>query len=337
MSISNQPKKLNIITIGGISKILANFPKNSNLWALETNSNNLSALPEFVQKIQFGNGDGSGGNPEFAKSLFDPKQVEPLFDCDLLILIAGLGGGTGSGITPEIAKLAKEKGILTKIIAFSPRKIDNTFKSAKATLETFQKLSLPITVIDNQEIFDKLPETANFFDFLKTADFGARDTTKTLESILESQDIDFGDLKRIFGYNGLCFSTTLKGNDFDSVLNDLKKTMNSEQISTAKGFLMSIKVDQNSFSKKQEQILTGIFDESKTAKIDFKGCIVKSNIPTKENDSEKKILFEISIFLTGIGTQDLTDKDYFETNQRKIDQDKADYKSEVNSQNAKRK
>lgn len=330
MSTHTQPKKLNIIAIGGVSKILANFPKNSNLFALETNSNNLSALPDHIQKIQFGNGDGSGGNPEFAKSLFDIKQVEPLFDCDLLILIAGLGGGTGSGITPELAKIAKEKGILTKIIAFSPLSFEGSKAKSAQVLENFKSLNLPITLIDNQQIYEKMPKNSQGQDYQETADFGANEAVNCIKSILESQNIDFNDLKKVFDYGGFCYTNSGFGKSYKEADYNLQSTttINPSQFKTAKGMLLNFKIGTSGMTLDQEEEILKFVklfqnEEQNNVKIN------KEYTKTEE--------FEITILVSGIGTQTKIDENYSQIIQQKAEAEKAKYISQINSQNAKRK
>ncbi|HQG97339.1 MAG TPA: cell division protein FtsZ, partial [Thermotogota bacterium] len=71
-------------------------------------------------KIQLGKeltrGLGAGGNPDVGeKAAYESKDdiLAVLEDTDMLFITAGLGGGTGTGAAPVIAKIAKEMGILT--------------------------------------------------------------------------------------------------------------------------------------------------------------------------------------------------------------------------------
>ena len=322
MSIST--KKINIVAIGGISKILTNFPKNQNLFAIDTNSKNLESLPNFIQTIQFGNGDGSGGNLEFAQSLFDPNLIESIFDCDLLILISGLGGGTGSGITPIIAKIAKEKQILTKLIAFSPLNTEGSKSKSDQVLENFKDLNLPITLIDNQEILDKMSPDAQGRDYQKIADFGANEAVNCIKSILESQNLDFRDLKNTLDYGGFCWSNSGTGKSYEEANHNLQSTttIRPSQFKTAKGMLLNFKIGKSGMTLEQEneiQEFVKLFQNQE-----------QNNVKTNKEytDGEE---FEITILISGIGTQTKIDQNYSQIIQAKAESEQKKYLSEVRS------
>lgn len=317
-------KKINIIAVGGVTKILAKFNKNQNLFAIETNQKTLDALPDHITKFCFG-GDGAGGDTEFAKSLFDPSQIESIFDCDLLIIIAGLGGGTGSGIAPEVAKIAKDKQILSKLILFSPLNREGAKQNSSKSLENFQSLNLPITLIDNQAILENLPNNLTIADFYNIADYGAIETIKTLENVLSSQNIDYKDIQKSF-VDGYTYCNTVKGKDFDTAFDNLQKTtlIDPNTLANSKNFLLSIK--SNNMSIKEFDTIGEFtnFIKSKT----------QANFKFSFDQTDKD--FEISIFITGISDKVDFDPDYSQIQIDKIDQNKKDYISQVRSESAKK-
>jgi len=94
-------------------------------------------------KIQLGKeltrGLGAGGNPEKGeKAAFESKEeiLSILEDTDMLFITAGLGGGTGTGGAPVIAKLAREAGILTIGVVTTPFYFEgkNRWENAKKGL-----------------------------------------------------------------------------------------------------------------------------------------------------------------------------------------------------------
>lgn len=327
-NMSNLTKKINIVGIGGVSKILANFPKNQNLFALDTNSKNLESLPNFIQKIQFGNGDGSGGNLEFAANLFDPNLVESIFDCDLLILIAGLGGGTGSGITPIISKIAKKKLILTKIIAFSPLNFEGSKAKSNQVLENFKNLDLPITLIDNQAILEKMSKETDFSEFWRIANFGANESIKAVKSIIESQNIDYEDLKKVFDYGGFCYTNSGIGTDFDKAFSNLENstTLDENSFKTAKGFLLNFKIGKNGMNLEQLDKIQNF--------IKFVQSSTNANLKTSQETTENEE-FEITVLVSGIGTQTKIDENYSKIIQDKFEFEQKKYLSQIRSESAK--
>lgn len=313
-------KKINIIGIGGASKVLAKFTKNQNLFAIETNQKILDFLPDHITKIVMGNGDGAGGNIELAKQSFDLNKIDQIFDCDLLILIAGLGGGTGSGLTPEIAKIAKEKQILSKIILFSPLESEGREQIASKSLIEIQSLELPITLIDNQKIKDKIPGELKMSEVYNILDFGAIETVKTIENILSSQNIDYKDISKSF-VDGYVYSNSVRGNTFQEAMDNLDKTTSNDiNFANSKHILFSVKGDM---LKSEFDSLIKTLRSNTTANL-------KDSLEITDKD------FEINVIVTGINNKIEIDDNYSQIIQQKQSDYKAGYISEVRSQSGKK-
>jgi len=89
-------------------------------------------------------GLGSGGDPEPARKAaeFDQEKVaRELAGCDVVFLCAGLGGGTGTGATPVVAKLARSMGILTICVVTMPFQFEGRHRAslASASLKQLQQ------------------------------------------------------------------------------------------------------------------------------------------------------------------------------------------------------
>lgn len=121
------------------------------------------------RKIQLGlettQGLGAGARPEIGKLAAEEAQEEiekELEGANMVFITAGMGGGTGSGAAPVVAKLAKSKGILTVGVVTKPFQFEGRkrFETAEAAVEEFTKQVDSIIIIPNQNLFriaDKTP------------------------------------------------------------------------------------------------------------------------------------------------------------------------------------
>jgi len=154
-------KEVKIVGVGGAGiNILNNLNIKSNmateLWAINTDSKSL-VRSKISNKIQLSN-DGKGMGGDSIKGWLVAKQADKLVglvkDTDAVILLSGLGGGTGSGVTPVIAKLAKKFGIKVFAIATMPFKHEGLSRRKKAEI-TLGELSANVDVlkiIENETI-----------------------------------------------------------------------------------------------------------------------------------------------------------------------------------------
>ena len=92
-------------------------------------------LNDSVEALAIGNSFGSGGNPETAVDLFskyESKVVDFIDGADVVILLAGLGRGTGSGLAPEIARITRQSGALTIAAVNMPFEFEGRFRNQSA-------------------------------------------------------------------------------------------------------------------------------------------------------------------------------------------------------------
>lgn len=132
-----------------------------------------------ADKIQLGiettQGLGAGSNPEIGKKSAEESQ-EKIKECiaglHLLFLTAGMGGGTGTGAIPVIARLAKEMGILTVAVVSTPFNFEGRHRMevAKKGIEELQKYVDTMIVVPNQNLFRIAKATTSLADAFKMSD-----------------------------------------------------------------------------------------------------------------------------------------------------------------------
>ena len=129
-------------------------------------------------KIQIGkkltSGLGAGANPEVGEksAIEDLAELEELVDGYKLVFITcGMGGGTGSGATPIIAKCCKEKGILTVAIVTKPFEYEGEPKKeiADKAIEKLRENVDTLIIIPNEKLLDVYSDLT-FDDAFKRAD-----------------------------------------------------------------------------------------------------------------------------------------------------------------------
>ena len=107
-------------------KVLNAWVKNVEFIAVNTDEHVLR-LSKASQKVQIGEkltkGKGAGSKPDIGKSAAEESNDEIaalLKDTDMVFVTAGMGGGTGTGAAPVVAKIAKDMGILTVGVVTKP-------------------------------------------------------------------------------------------------------------------------------------------------------------------------------------------------------------------------
>jgi len=272
---------------------------NTDTKALKEASRHTKVLP-FGQKITGGLGCGMDAKLGQKAARDDENKIAKLFKgIDLSIIVASLGGGTGSGAAPEFAKIGKESGSLVYGIFTLPFKFEGGKKSyiAKNALEKLTPNLNAISLIPNENIFKIIDKKTPLKEAFSTIN---RRLTENLRGLLETIylpgliNIDFADVKTILeGRGKLVYLNSAQAqgpNRVEEALKDLLKSpLNEYDIRGAEKMIFDITASQNIGMKEVEQISRTIADFNRRAKIIF-GV-------TQDNDYKDKI----RIFLLAVG------------------------------------
>ena len=208
--------KIKVIGVGGAGNNAVDRLIDSGLRCAEyivvNTDNQALARSKATRRIQIGvqltKGLGAGADPNVGKEAAEENKAEiqnALKDTDLLFITAGMGGGTGTGAAPVIAKLAREMKILTVAVVTLPfafeakRRMDN----ALAGIEDLRKCVDSIIMIPNDKIREVVPKGTSFEDALKVADEVLRQGIRGIAELIVNPaliNLDFADVR-----------TTLKG------------------------------------------------------------------------------------------------------------------------------
>src|SRR5262249_55292452 len=130
-------------------------------------------------RIQLGatltRGLGAGATPDVGRAAAEESAEEIrsyLEGSNMLFITAGMGGGTGNGASPVIAKIAKDMGILTVGVVTKPFDFEGgqRRKTAEQGLKELQKVVDTLIVITNQNLFSVANEHTTFQDAFGLAD-----------------------------------------------------------------------------------------------------------------------------------------------------------------------
>ena len=166
------------------------------------------------RRIQMGTevtrGLGAGSNPAIGQAAAEESLEEilaHLHDSNMVFVTAGLGGGTGTGAAPVIAKSARDQGILTVGVVTKPFQFEgaNRMKTAKEGLAELQQYVDTLLIIPNQNLFRIANEKTTFADAFKMADdvlySGVRGVTD-LMVMPGLINLDFADIKSVMSEMG---------------------------------------------------------------------------------------------------------------------------------------
>lgn len=165
-------------------------------------------------KLQIGEkltkGLGVGGNPELGEQAAEEsveKIKELLIDSDMVFVTSGMGGGTGTGAAPIIAKLAKEAGALTVSIVTKPFAFEGTRRMVLAD-EGIEKLKDNVDtliVIPNQRLMDVIDRKMTLLEAFKVVDSVLGQAVQGIAEIITTPgliNVDFADVRTIMKDSG---------------------------------------------------------------------------------------------------------------------------------------
>ena len=166
-------------------------------------------------KIQIGEsitkGLGAGADPQVGEAAAEEtknaieKAVEGV---DLLFIAAGMGGGTGTGAAPVVAKIAKEKGCVTVAVVTKPFHFEGKKReiNAKKGIANLAKYVDTIIIIPNDRLLEALPYDTPIVDALKFADDTLRQGICGIADLIATPsliNLDFADVRAILKNQGL--------------------------------------------------------------------------------------------------------------------------------------
>lgn len=214
-----QAAKIKVFGVGGGGGNAVQNMINSNLKGVSFTCANtdVQALSRSgaEHKIQLGKdltrGLGAGAKPEVGQAAAEESLDairEAIGDADMVFITAGMGGGTGTGAAPIIAKAAKEKGVLTVGVVTKPFHFEGD-KRMKAAEQGIKELSMfvdSLVTIPNDRLLQIAPKNAKVTEMLKKADDVLYSAVRGITDLITTPGMinaDFADVKTVMGEQGL--------------------------------------------------------------------------------------------------------------------------------------
>ncbi len=336
--------RIKVIGVGGSGANVVNHMINSKVKGVEfivmnTDTQDLhKSLAS--KKVHLGKnltkGLGAGMNPEIGKKAAEETKAEiqdMLKGADMVFIACGLGGGTGTGAAPIVAKSAKEQGMLTVAVVTKPFFFEGSqrMKIAEKGLEELEKEVDAIIVIPNDRLLAIAEKDTGFKTAFAMCDDVLRQAVEGISNLIITPgiiNVDFADIKSVMSNAGSALmgvgSATGEKRAERSAFQAINSPLLELSINGAKGVLFAISGGEDlTIHEIQEaaKIITESID--KDAKVIF---------GTIQDDSLRKGEMKVTVIATGFPT-DAPKKTLFQAQAQStvIKEDLASQKREINN------
>ena len=209
------------------------------------------------RRIQLGphitQGLGAGAKPEIGRAAAEEAAEELMRHLDgshMLFITAGMGGGTGTGAAPVIARMAKERGILTVGVVTRPFDFEGKRRqrAAEAGIEELQHYVDTLIIIPNQNLFRMATERTTWRESFKMADqvlyMGVRGVTDLMMAP-GLGNLDFADIRTVMAAMGKAMMGTGEAEGDNRAIRAAEAAINNPlledtSMSGARGLLINI-------------------------------------------------------------------------------------------------
>ncbi len=295
----------------------------------------LEDSPVPVQLLLGTEGLGAGNKPERGRKTAEEcaDDIHHMLDdgTKMAFITAGMGGGTGTGAAPVIARISKEMGILTVGIVTIPFAFEGSLKIDQALdgVEEMAKHVDALLVINNERLLQIYSDLSLLDGFAK-ADDTLSTAAKSIAEIITNHgliNLDFNDVKTVLKDGGVAIMSTGYGEGENRVRKAIDDALNSpllndNDVFNAKKILLSINCSQ---SKSEGGGATGLMMDEMKEVHEFMGKFSRDfEIKWGVNiDPDLGPKVKVTILATGFGIKDVDGMDEFlsKRTQEQIDRD----------------
>ena len=278
-SFETKKAKIKVIGVGGGGGNAINHMVNSGLKdvdfiAVNTDAQDLrrNQAPYLVQvgeKIT--KGLGVGGDPEKGKRAAEESKEKLkliIGQCDLLFITAGMGGGTGTGVAPYLAKLAKEiygddllvLGVVTRPFNFEGYVRE---KQADEGIKEMSKYVDSMIIVPNEKLFANIDPETSSRDAFQMVDEVLLQAVKGISEVITQPgevNIDFNDIRKVMCHSHKSLIGIGEASGAGRHLAAVKKAISSPllenaDIRGAKGFIVHFSAEENLTLLEQGEVM----------------------------------------------------------------------------------
>lgn len=185
-------------------------------------------------------GLGCGSKPEVGQRSAEESQEEiedALEGADMVFVTCGMGGGTGTGAAPVVAKIAKDKGALTVGVVTKPFSFEGNQRKNNAIqgIENIRNCVDTLIVIPNDRIFDIVEKHTSVEDAFKKADEVLRQAVQGITDLINMpalMNLDFADVTTVMKDKGIAHIGIGSGKGETKALDAVKAAVESPLLET---------------------------------------------------------------------------------------------------------
>jgi len=209
------------------------------------------------RRIQLGlkitQGLGAGSRPEIGRAAAEEtldEIIQSLEGAHMCFIAAGMGGGTGTGAAPVIAKAARDKGILTVGVVTKPFAFEGArrARSAEAGIQELQQHVDTLIVIPNQNLFRLANSETTFKEAFQMADEVLQQGVRGITDLMVMPgliNLDFADVRSVMGEMGKAMMGTGEADGDNRAIEAAEKAISNPlldgvSMQGAKGVIISI-------------------------------------------------------------------------------------------------
>ena len=278
---------------------------------------NLCRAPRLLQiGEKLTKGLGAGANPEVGQKAAEESADEisqAIKGADMVFVTCGMGGGTGTGAAPVVAKIAKEMGILTVGVVTKPFSFEakNRMQKALIGIENIKENVDTLIVIPNDKLLEIMDRRTTFPEALKKADEVLQQSVQGITDLINVPSIinlDFADVQTVMRDKGIAHIGIGYGKGETKATDAVKMAVESPLLDTtvsgATDVIINISGD------------ISLADASDAASYvqDQAGDEVNIIFGAMYDDSNTDSC-DVTVIATGIGNKDVVDKNYVFANQ----------------------
>lgn len=208
------------------------------------------------QRIRLGDkatrGLGAGGDPEIGERAAE-ESIDELYNVlhgsDMVFVTAGMGGGTGTGAAPAVAKIAREQGALTIGVVTRPFSFEGAQRSrtAEGGIERLKEQVDTLIVIPNDKLLDMGDRRSSLMESFRMADDVLRQGIQGISELITVPgliNLDFADVKAIMSLGGAALMAVGQGTGEDRARIAAEQALSSRlldvTIDGARGILFNV-------------------------------------------------------------------------------------------------
>lgn len=243
------PASIKVIGVGGgggnaVNRMIKAGLSGVDFWLMNTDLQVLQ-YSTAKNKIQLGakltNGLGAGGEPQIGEKAAEEAQqeiTEALEGADMCFVTAGMGGGTGTGAAPIVAKIAKELGILTIGVVTKPFSFEGKRRQNQAAqgLEKLREAVDALIVIPNDKLLDVVDRRVSLQESFIVVDEVLLRGVQGISDIITIPgliNVDFADVKSVMQASGSALMGIGRGQGEGRAVDAAKTAIDSQLLETS--------------------------------------------------------------------------------------------------------